>query len=171
MSSRGAWFEAAIQTSNEIYQRRGLACVQKVATPAGMTKRGDFYRARSTVDFLGVMDGQAVAFDAKSVKVPRLPHKNVHAHQRQFLLDWDRAGGVAFLLVNFDELGTYLADIVWYMTIIAERDRQSIPHSRFAEAARHDDEDVFEVEHGVNAVPVHYAVAVDRLGMREVPVF
>ena len=163
MTNRGHWLEAAVSKSNQIYMQRGLACLQKIATPSGMSG-GQFYRAPSTVDFLGSWRGRAVAFDCKSSKVPRLDNKNVKVHQRRFLANMSDTGAIAGLLVAFEKTGDiYFVTSKWYENILDELDfRASIPEVRF-ETGDDLDQGCWHVPRGTDGSPISYGVALERL--------
>ena len=165
---RGAWLEKAVQASLDVYAKLGACCVQRIATPAGLDAHGRFYRERSTVDYVGVWKGKAVAFDAKATRAASLPHENVHRHQREFLQAFHKAGGVAGLLVAFEGRGarSFFVDITWYEDVIDELDhRCSIPINRFILGA-HCGELCFDIRHGTHGVAVPLHVALDPLTSR-----
>lgn len=104
---RGQALENEIERTIGNYAAQGVATIQKVAVPTKVLpdrKRGPdavrTLRQKSTVDFIGAWKGRALAFDAKENRDPaRFPLKNLHDHQFDFLANWDRDGGVAFLLI------------------------------------------------------------------------
>ena len=111
---RGSDFEAAINMTNDIYKARGQALVQKIPTPITpmkMVKKGhitlSFFEQKSTVDYIGVARGTAVCFDAKECRGTTFPIKNVHAHQVDFMKDFEQQGGKAFFLLSFVDENTY----------------------------------------------------------------
>ena len=97
---RGSDFEAAINMTNDIYKARGQALVQKIPTPITLMQK-------STVDYIGVARGTAVCFDAKECRGTTFPIKNVHAHQVDFMKDFEQQGGKAFFLLSFVDENTY----------------------------------------------------------------
>lgn len=103
-ANRGRDLEEWIEYANAQYRARGVAVIQKVATPTKVLpgRRGELkvVRSKSTVDFVGVYQGRGIAFDAKSTHLTRFPLVLVHDHQYEFLREWADAGGVAFLLVQ-----------------------------------------------------------------------
>ncbi len=162
--NRGKWLEAAVKISAGMYGRMGHACIQQVPVPSGMTRRGEFFRAQSTVDFVGVYRGKAVAFDCKVTKQASLPHSNVHQHQLGFLEGFSVAGGIGGLLIAFEAgAGSYFCTAQWYADTKAKLDRKSIPETRFKEGAERDDEDCFAVPHGNFGFPVYFSAALDLL--------
>ncbi|KMT21576.1 Holliday junction resolvase RecU [Clostridium cylindrosporum] len=108
---RGDIFEEIINHSNKVYKNKGIAIVQKIATPmkpkrAGSKIIGAYYEEKSTLDYIGTCNGQAIAFDAKETSNKNnLPLKNIKEHQIDFMSEWEKHGGIAFLLVNFKAHG------------------------------------------------------------------
>src|SRR5579875_38202 len=109
-ANRGMAFEYLIEYTNRQYQAKGIAVIQKIPTPVKMIRRGAqivsaFPERKSTVDFIGVAGGRAIAFDAKSTRLyTRFPHGNIEQHQYEFLWEWQTQGGIAFVLVEFSTL-------------------------------------------------------------------
>ena len=106
-ANRGRAFEELVIQTNEQYRARGLAVVQKVWTPTRVIRQGSqivkaFHAEKSTVDFVGTYQGQALAFDVKSTRLKtRWPLRGLEAHQLEFLIDWQDRGGISFILVEF----------------------------------------------------------------------
>lgn len=106
-ANRGKDFEAIIDYVNELYERKGLATIHKIPvehkaiTRNGYTKA--WYASKSTVDYMGVCGGRALAFDAKSTRGKSLPLANIPGHQVAFLANWQRDGGQAFFIVEYVE--------------------------------------------------------------------
>ena len=61
-----------------------------------------FPAEKSTVDYVGIRkDGAPVAFDAKQChNKTSFPLANIEQHQMEFLQEWDKQGGEAFLLIE-----------------------------------------------------------------------
>ena len=53
------------------------------------------------MDYIGVVQGIPVCFDAKECRTDAFPLANVHPHQIQFMKDFERQKGIAFLLLYF----------------------------------------------------------------------
>ncbi|WP_416809021.1 Holliday junction resolvase RecU [Bacillus thuringiensis] len=74
LGNRGMVFEMLINLANEMYQRGGVALINKRPTPVKVLKSkggrvlNGFYEAKSTVDYDGVYKGRAIAFEAKSTE-------------------------------------------------------------------------------------------------------
>ncbi|WP_313232478.1 Holliday junction resolvase RecU [Tissierella praeacuta] len=121
---KGDAFEKIINISNKVYQRKGIALVQKIPTPMKPIRRGKqitsaYYEEKSTLDYIGVYEGVPIAFDAKETKEEnRFPLGNIQDHQIEFMKNWYNHGGLAFLLIHFTKLDTvYRLDwltLSWY---------------------------------------------------------
>lgn len=60
-----------------------------------------YFNQRSTVDYIGVVQGLPVCFDAKECVTDTFPLHNIHAHQIQFMRDFETQQGLAFLIIYF----------------------------------------------------------------------
>ena len=112
---RGSTLEAMVNLSIERYREDGLAVIQKIPTPItpiNIDKESRhitlaYFDAKSTVDYIGAVQGIPVCFDAKECKTDTFPLQNIHEHQYRFMRDFEAQEGVAFLLLFFtgrDEL-------------------------------------------------------------------
>jgi len=163
---RGSTFESMINMSNEVYESKNLAIIQKIPTPITpiTIDKGKnaitlgYFDKKSTVDFLGVVQGVPVAFDAKETNRKNLPLQNVHAHQMEFMEKFEKQQGAAFFLVNFtlyDEIYFLpFAPLKKYWDEALNGGRKSIPHKDFEEIAT-------KVEKGKGVV-VHYLEALRK---------
>jgi len=106
---RGSTFEEMINFTNERYRRDSLAIVQKVPTPItpveinkeNRTITLAYFEKKSTVDYIGLVQGIAICFDAKETRQKSLPINNIHHHQIEFMEEFTKQGGIAFMLINF----------------------------------------------------------------------
>lgn len=142
-----AWskFEQVTINTNAWYQRRGLGVVTKIPTGTRPVKsyNGTVFTPseKTGCDFIGHLKGIPIAFDCKSTssktsfKLYSHNKPTVSPHQKQFLLEFKKTGGVAFLLIQFNPLHkVFLVDIEKYMTIeshISSGGGKSIPISAF----------------------------------------
>lgn len=107
---RGSALEELVNRTNELYARKGLALMQKVPTPITPVKIDKenrhitlaYFEQKSTVDYIGAVQGIPVCFDAKECAASTFPLANVHPHQVQFMRDFEKQGGVSFLLLFFN---------------------------------------------------------------------
>ena len=103
---RGSTLEEMINRTNEKYREKGLALIQKVPTPITPIKIDKthhqitlaYFDQKSTVDYIGAVQGIPVCFDAKECDVKTFPLQNVHEHQVKFMEDFEKQGGKAFLI-------------------------------------------------------------------------
>ena len=106
---RGSVLEDCINFTNEYYRQHGIAVIQKIPTPitpVEMNKETStitlaYFDKQSTVDYIGAVQGIPICFDAKEAAQRRLPLQNIHEHQIVFMEDFERQGGVAFLIIHF----------------------------------------------------------------------
>ncbi|MEW9595782.1 Holliday junction resolvase RecU [Bacillus toyonensis] len=110
LGNRGMAFEMLINLSNEMYQRGGVALINKRPTPVKVIKSkgsqviNGFYEAKSTVDYDGVYKGRAIAFEAKSTeKDTRFDLKNIAQHQLDYLEEAEKMGAICFFLIEFSK--------------------------------------------------------------------
>ena len=103
---RGSTLEDMINRTNERYQEQKLALIQKIPTPITPVKMDKEHRhitlayfdQRSTVDYIGVVQGIPVCFDAKECVADTFPLQNVHEHQVEFMQAFEKQGGVLSLI-------------------------------------------------------------------------
>lgn len=136
---RGDAFEELINLANERYRTSGLALIQKIPTPIKPveldSERGNikkaYFEKRSTVDYIGVVQGIPICFDAKNVQKDVLPLANIHEHQMDFMRDFEKQEGISFFLIRLehrDEI--YLLPYVFMQDFIKKSKnggRKSIP--------------------------------------------
>lgn len=66
-----------------------------------------YFEQRSTVDYIGAVQGIPVCFDAKECSADTFPLANVHEHQVQFMKDFEAQGGVAFFLIFYSKTNEF----------------------------------------------------------------
>lgn len=106
---RGSTLEEFINRSNEKYMENGLALIQKIPTPItpiSIDKKTRhitlaYFDQKSTVDYIGAVQGIPVCFDAKECHTDTFPLQNIHEHQVMFMERFEKQGGVAFFLISF----------------------------------------------------------------------
>ena len=90
---RGSTLEELINRTNEQYREKGLALIQKIPTPITPVKMDKdsrhitlaYFEQKSTVDYIGAVQGIPVCFDAKECCVKTFPLANIHPHQVAFM--------------------------------------------------------------------------------------
>lgn len=106
---RGSTLEEFINHTNERYREQKLALIQKIPTPIKpieMDKASRritlaYFEQKSTVDYIGNVQGIPVCFDAKESVVDTYPLQNIHLHQITFMKEWEEQGGIAFILLYY----------------------------------------------------------------------
>ena len=99
---RGSTLEELVNRSNERYRELGLALIQKIPTPITPIKMDKahhqitlaYFDQRSTVDYIGAVQGFPVCFDAKESVVETFPLHNIHPHQMEFMKAFEQQGGI-----------------------------------------------------------------------------
>ena len=113
---RGSFLEEMVNMTNEKYRSQKLALIQKVPTPIKpitVDKESRhitlaYFEQKSTVDYIGVVQGIPVCFDAKECATTRFPLANVHEHQIKFMSEFEEQDGIAFLLIYFKSVDKFM---------------------------------------------------------------
>lgn len=106
---RGSFLEELVNLTNEKYRNQKLALIQKIPTPIKPIQIDPatrhitlaYFEQKSTVDYMGVVQGVPVCFDAKECAAESFPLANVHEHQIRFMEEFEQQDGIAFLLIYF----------------------------------------------------------------------
>lgn len=106
---RGSTLEEMINRTNEKYLENHLALIQKVPTPITPITIDQatrhitlaYFDQKSTVDYIGVVQGVPVCFDAKECNSDTFPLQNIHEHQVRFMEEFERQDGIAFFLISY----------------------------------------------------------------------
>lgn len=134
---RGSTLEEFINQTNEYYADKKLALIQKIPTPITPVQIDKekrhitlaYFEQRSTVDYIGAVQGIPVCFDAKECNVNTFPLQNIHPHQIAFMKDFEEQGGVAFLLIYYAHQNEFyylrLEEIMRFWTRMEEGGRKS----------------------------------------------
>ena len=117
---RGSTLEDMINRTNEKYREKGLALIQKIPTPITpitIEKESKhitlaYFDQKSTVDYIGAVQGVPVCFDAKECATDTFSLQNIHEHQVEFMLDFEKQRGVAFFLIYYTK-----RDMMYYLRI------------------------------------------------------
>ena len=105
---RGSTLEDFINRSNDSYREKKLALIQKVPTPItpiSIDKESRhitlaYFDQKSTVDYIGAVQGIPVCFDAKECAVETFPLHNIHPHQIAFMREFEEQGGISFIILS-----------------------------------------------------------------------
>lgn len=138
---RGSALEEWINHSNERYREEKLALIQKVPTPItpiriDKTSRHitlAYFEQKSTVDYIGAVQGVPVCFDAKECSADTFPLQNIHPHQIQFMKEFEEQDGIAFILLSFtardERYYVPFEDIACYWKRMEEGGRKSFTYA------------------------------------------
>lgn len=115
---RGSTLEDLINRTNEKYLENGLALIQKIPTPItpiNIDKESRhitlaYFDQKSTVDYIGAVQGIPVCFDAKECAVDTFSLQNIHEHQVEFMGQFEKQKGIAFFLIYYSH-----KDIFYYL--------------------------------------------------------
>lgn len=117
---RGSTLEDLINRTNEKYLENGLALIQKIPTPItpiniDKEKRHitlAYFDQKSTVDYIGAVQGIPVCFDAKECAVDTFSLQNIHEHQVEFMVNFEKQGGIAFIIIYYSQ-----KDLFYYLNL------------------------------------------------------
>ena len=117
---RGSALEDLINRTNEKYLESGLALIQKIPTPITPIKIDKenrhitlaYFEQKSTVDYIGAVQGIPVCFDAKECAVDTFSLQNIHEHQVEFMVNFEKQGGIAFLILYYSH-----KDLFYYLNL------------------------------------------------------
>ncbi len=117
---RGATLEELINRTNEKYREGKLCLIQKIPTPITpitMDKNSKhitlaYFDQKSTVDYIGAVQGIPLCFDAKECAYDTFALANIHEHQVQFMREFEEQGGIAFFLLFYSH-----RDLFYYLRL------------------------------------------------------
>lgn len=156
---RGSSLEDLINRSNEKYQETNLALIQKIPTPITPIKIDKenhhitlaYFEQKSTVDYIGVVQGYPVCFDAKECHTDTFPLQNIHPHQVEFMRRFEKQSGIAFFIVYYTHKNFF-----YYLTFRQlNRFWQRMEHGGRKSFRFEELEDGYEI-HSKNGIFIHY---------------
>lgn len=108
---RGSTLEELINFTNETYRNKKIALIQKIPTPIkpiNIDKSSRhitlaYFEQKSSVDYIGVVQGIPVCFDAKECSKDTFSIQNIHEHQYKFMEEYEEQNAIAFILLFFTE--------------------------------------------------------------------
>ncbi len=142
---RGSMLEEQINLTNEKYREKKLALIQKVPTPITPIEIDKnsrhitlaYFDKKSTVDYIGVVQGIPVCFDAKECATDVFALQNVHEHQVQFMQEFEAQSGIAFLLIYYKKRNLYYymrcRELQRFWNRAVNGGRKSIPFEELSE--------------------------------------
>lgn len=116
---RGSAFEEMINRTNEKYEECKLALIQKIPTPITPIEIDSkkhitlaYFDKKSTVDYIGTVQGVPVCFDAKESATDTFNLQNIHDHQVDFMSKFKEQKGIAFFLIYYTK-----RNLIYFMPI------------------------------------------------------
>lgn len=168
---RGSTLEDFINMSNDKYLSSGLALIQKIPTPIKPIKMDKdsrhitlaYFDQKSTVDYIGVVQGIPVCFDAKETAVDTFPLQNIHPHQIAFMENFEKQNGISFIILYFSSRDEFyyipFCDIIRFWARGQSGGRKSFTY---------DEIDKEYQIHPAKGVVVHYLEALQKdISLRE----
>ena len=134
---RGSTLEDMINRTNDRYRQEGLALIQKIPTPITPIDIDKstrhitlaYFDQKSTVDYIGVVQGVPVCFDAKECSQDTFALANIHEHQVDFMKAFEEQEGIAFFLLYFTSRDMFyylkLDDLMVFWRRMAQGGRKS----------------------------------------------
>lgn len=135
--------EDILNHTHEVFKKQDLAFINKAPVPIkvlnikGHMITRAFFEEKGMLDYVGVCQGVAVAFDAKETNKISLPLSNISSHQIDFIEDFNKQNGLAFIICNFKKLNKFYlipGEVVLdYHYKSLEGGRKSIPEKELEE--------------------------------------
>ena len=134
---RGSTLEDLLNRTNEKYLENNLALIQKIPTPItpiNIEKESRhitlaYFDQKSTVDYIGVVQGIPVCFDAKECNTDTFPLANIHEHQVEFMRHFEEQNGISFILISYTQKNEFyylrFQDLMRFWKRAAEGGRKS----------------------------------------------
>lgn len=162
---RGSVLEEMVNYSNRKYREKNLALIQKVPTPITPVHFDKdtrhitlaYFEKKSTVDYIGAIQGHPVCFDAKECATDRFPLQNLHEHQVDFMTAFEKQQGISFLLIYFSHRQEcYYLRYSEMMRYWERMNKGGLKHFKYEEL----DPDFFV--HSQSGVSLHYLSCVQK---------
>ncbi|MCM2674065.1 Holliday junction resolvase RecU [Alkalicoccobacillus plakortidis] len=164
----GQAFENLLNIINLQYANQGIALINKRATPVtvqqvnGRKISKAYFAEKSTVDYDGTYRGKSIIFEAKSTLESRFTLKLLKDHQLEYLINAEKHGAVAFVLIEFSKVRKIfycpVSFINLYYTKAKVGGHKSIPLADF---------DIYAYEVVRGRLSLDYLAIVDQLHERE----
>lgn len=156
---RGSTLEDLINFSNEKYAKNQLALIQKIPTPIKPIRIDKesrhitlaYFDQKSTVDYIGAVQGIPVCFDAKECAGDSFPLHNIHEHQMNFMEAFEAQGGISFIILFFTQRNEIyyvpFRELLFFWNRSRSGGRKSIPYEEINKE--------YQI-HGKCGIIVHY---------------
>jgi len=162
---RGSTLEELINRTNDKYCEVNLALIQKIPTPItpiNIDKESRhitlaYFDKKSTVDYIGIVQGIGVCFDAKECATDTFNLANIHEHQVEFMKKFEAQGGVAFFLIYFTKRSEMIYLSFKQLMTFWER-----MNNGGRKSFRYDELEQVDIIRAENTVPCHYLPALAK---------
>ncbi len=168
---RGSTLESLINLSNEKYLAGNLAIIQKIPTPITPVNIDQstrhitlaYFDKKSTVDYIGAVQGIPICFDAKESVSDTYPLQNIHPHQIDFMSHFEKQKGISFIILYFSSRDEFyyipFCDIINFWDRGQNGGRKSFTYKEIKKEYR-----IYQAQ----GVPVHYLELINKdLASRE----
>lgn len=162
---RGSALEDLINLTNTKYREKNIALIQKIPTPIKPVNIDQmsrhitlaYFEKKSTVDYMGVVQGVPVCFDAKECHEHSFPLQNIHKHQIDFMQEFEDQNGIAFIILSYTHINQ-----MYYLSFkkIREFYERSINGGRKSFTIEELDKDMQIRSHA--GIPIHYLEEVKK---------
>ena len=162
---RGSTLEDMINKTNEKYRENGLALIQKIPTPITPIKMEPetrhitlaYFEQKSTVDYIGAVQGIPVCFDAKECATDTFPIQNIHEHQIEFMRGFEKQDGISFIIIYFSSRDEFyyvpFSDIINFWNRSENGGRKSFTYKEINQNFR---------IYANQGIPVHYLETIQK---------
>ncbi|MBE5969512.1 MAG: Holliday junction resolvase RecU [Lachnospiraceae bacterium] len=162
---RGSALEEMINYSNEKYKESKIALVQKIPTPIKPIEIDNstrhitlaYFEQKSTVDYIGAVQGFPVCFDAKECNSDTFALANIHIHQFEFMESFENQGGVAFIILDFTHRNE-----IYYIPFSKIKEFFDRMNSGGRKSFKIDELNKDFILHSHSGVPVHYLEGLEK---------
>lgn len=121
--THGMLFENELNISNDYYKLHNRALIYKKPTPIQVVRvhyperskariTEGYFKTPSTTDYNGIYRGKYIDYEAKETNNLSFSFKHIFEHQVSHLLQVDKLGGIAFVIIYFKKVNeVYIIDI------------------------------------------------------------
>ena len=163
---RGSTLEDLINHTNESYRSKRLGLIQKIPTPITPIDIDKdtrhitlaYFDQKSTVDYIGVVQGVPVCFDAKECQADTFPLQNIHEHQMRFMGEYEEQGGVSFIILHYSARDEFYylpyREVCIFWERMEQGGRKSFTYDEIDKS--------YKIRQHTGDMPVHYLEALSR---------
>ena len=151
--------------TNEKYKDNHLALIQKVPTPITPIRIDKetrhitlaYFDQKSTVDYIGAVQGIPVCFDAKESAQDTFSLQNIHEHQVDFMEKFERQEGISFIIIYYTH-----KDEMYYLPFSYIKKFYDRSNAGGRKSFRFDEIDTTYKITSKSGVPVHFLEALQK---------